>query len=270
MTGAGPFMISMRSTSLRSSVGTAGLNAPPQGTPSTTSRKASNSCSPHNDGTLPAGPVSPPGGASTPATVASAVRRSAPPRRRRSSPRMTVSDAGTYSIASDTRVAVIWTSVTGTAAATPAASAAFAKFAAQPSSGSSIRRGDAHVAATDLFIVAPTLRRSEATPPRAPSDSRARGRHVTIPILFSRCREYRTMRPRVRQDDIAATAHTKCRMSEMDSADGNGAMARASGRELGLIDGWWRAANYLSVGQIYLCDNPLLAEPLSPAHIKRT
>jgi len=58
-------------------------------------------------------------------------------------------------------------------------------------------------------------------------------------------------------------------MSEMDSADGNGAMARASDRELGLIDAWWRAANYLSVGQIYLCDNPLLAEPLSPAHIKR-
>ncbi len=55
----------------------------------------------------------------------------------------------------------------------------------------------------------------------------------------------------------------------MDSADGNAAMARASDRELGLIDAWWRAANYLSVGQIYLCDNPLLAEPLSPAHIKR-
>ncbi|TLY92652.1 MAG: phosphoketolase family protein [Gammaproteobacteria bacterium] len=46
-------------------------------------------------------------------------------------------------------------------------------------------------------------------------------------------------------------------------------MAPASERELGLIDAWWRAANYLSVGQIYLCDNPLLAEPLSPAHIKR-
>ena len=34
------------------------------------------------------------------------------------------------------------------------------------------------------------------------------------------------------------------------------------------IDGYWRAANYLSVGQIYLCDNPLLKEPLAPAHIK--
>jgi len=55
----------------------------------------------------------------------------------------------------------------------------------------------------------------------------------------------------------------------MDSAEGNGAMAPASERELGLIDAWWRAANYLSVGQIYLCDNPLLTEPLSPTHIKR-
>jgi xylulose-5-phosphate/fructose-6-phosphate phosphoketolase len=35
------------------------------------------------------------------------------------------------------------------------------------------------------------------------------------------------------------------------------------------IDAYWRAANYLSVGQIYLCDNPLLREPLAPAHIKR-
>jgi xylulose-5-phosphate/fructose-6-phosphate phosphoketolase len=34
------------------------------------------------------------------------------------------------------------------------------------------------------------------------------------------------------------------------------------------IDGYWRAANYLSVGQIYLLDNPLLREPLQPRHIK--
>ncbi|MGJ6970053.1 phosphoketolase family protein, partial [Streptosporangium sp. G11] len=33
-------------------------------------------------------------------------------------------------------------------------------------------------------------------------------------------------------------------------------------------DAYWRAANYLSVGQIYLLDNPLLAEPLRPEHIK--
>jgi xylulose-5-phosphate/fructose-6-phosphate phosphoketolase len=34
------------------------------------------------------------------------------------------------------------------------------------------------------------------------------------------------------------------------------------------IDAWWRAANYLSVGQIYLLDNPLLREPLKPEHVK--
>ncbi|HLF76697.1 MAG TPA: phosphoketolase family protein [Dehalococcoidia bacterium] len=34
------------------------------------------------------------------------------------------------------------------------------------------------------------------------------------------------------------------------------------------IDAWWRAANYLSVGQIYLLDNPLLREPLMLEHIK--
>jgi xylulose-5-phosphate/fructose-6-phosphate phosphoketolase len=39
-------------------------------------------------------------------------------------------------------------------------------------------------------------------------------------------------------------------------------------RELRLIDAWWRAANYLSVGQIYLLDNPLLREPLRAEHVK--
>ena len=38
--------------------------------------------------------------------------------------------------------------------------------------------------------------------------------------------------------------------------------------ELDLIDAWWRAANYLSVGQIYLMDNPLLTEELKPEHVK--
>jgi len=38
--------------------------------------------------------------------------------------------------------------------------------------------------------------------------------------------------------------------------------------EVALIDRYWKAANYLSVGQIYLLDNPLLAEPLRPEHIK--
>jgi xylulose-5-phosphate/fructose-6-phosphate phosphoketolase len=38
--------------------------------------------------------------------------------------------------------------------------------------------------------------------------------------------------------------------------------------ELELLDAYWRAANYLSVGQIYLLGNPLLREPLQPEHVK--
>lgn len=34
------------------------------------------------------------------------------------------------------------------------------------------------------------------------------------------------------------------------------------------LDAYWRAANYLTVGQIYLQDNPLLREPLKPEHVK--
>ncbi len=41
-----------------------------------------------------------------------------------------------------------------------------------------------------------------------------------------------------------------------------------SAEELRLIDAYWRASNYLSVGQIYLLDNPLLLEPLKREHIK--
>ncbi len=41
-----------------------------------------------------------------------------------------------------------------------------------------------------------------------------------------------------------------------------------SAREAEMIDAYWRAANYLSVGQIYLLDNPLLKEPLKPEHVK--
>jgi len=41
-----------------------------------------------------------------------------------------------------------------------------------------------------------------------------------------------------------------------------------SKQELSAIDAYWRAANYLSVGQIYLYDNPLLKEPLVKEHVK--
>ena len=46
------------------------------------------------------------------------------------------------------------------------------------------------------------------------------------------------------------------------------AVAPLSGEQLDQIDAWWRAANYLAVGMIYLQDNPLLSEPLRPEHIK--
>ncbi len=41
-----------------------------------------------------------------------------------------------------------------------------------------------------------------------------------------------------------------------------------SSEELRLLDAYWRASNYLAVGQIYLMDNPLLKEPLKLEHVK--
>ena len=45
-------------------------------------------------------------------------------------------------------------------------------------------------------------------------------------------------------------------------------LAPPSDDEIASIDAWWRAANYLTIGQIYLQANPLLREPLTPEHIK--
>src|SRR5690606_29445841 len=45
-------------------------------------------------------------------------------------------------------------------------------------------------------------------------------------------------------------------------------MAKLDDTELDLIDRYWRAANYVSVGQIYLMDNPLLRVPLQAEHVK--
>jgi len=51
--------------------------------------------------------------------------------------------------------------------------------------------------------------------------------------------------------------------AELKSAD-----APLSETELQRVNAWWRAANYLGVGQIYLLDNPLLTEPLTLEHVK--
>ena len=45
-------------------------------------------------------------------------------------------------------------------------------------------------------------------------------------------------------------------------------LMRIDGDDLASVDAWWRAANYLTVGQIYLRANPLLRTPLEPAQIK--
>ena len=50
----------------------------------------------------------------------------------------------------------------------------------------------------------------------------------------------------------------------MDVATGELTQRPLSDEELHRVDAYWRAANYLTVGQIYLLDNPLLREPLSP------
>ena len=57
-------------------------------------------------------------------------------------------------------------------------------------------------------------------------------------------------------------------MAKSDSYPMPSHASTASATELALMDAWWRAANYLSVGQIYLLDNPLLKEPLKLEHIK--
>jgi len=50
--------------------------------------------------------------------------------------------------------------------------------------------------------------------------------------------------------------------------NGNEMSDPLSREQLEEIDAYWRASNYLSVGQIYLRDNPLLREPLKPEHVK--
>ncbi len=57
-------------------------------------------------------------------------------------------------------------------------------------------------------------------------------------------------------------------MSVRASGPASEATGPLADADVALIDAYWRAANYLSVGQIYLLDNPLLREPLRLEHIK--
>ncbi len=78
--------------------------------------------------------------------------------------------------------------------------------------------------------------------------------------------------------NVPATASTDT--SPDDESDGNGKTVAPTGYDLDEVEGpltseeirwldaWWRAANYLSVGQIYLMDNPLLRRPLTAEDVK--
>src|SRR5947207_1973500 len=61
-----------------------------------------------------------------------------------------------------------------------------------------------------------------------------------------------------------ATTAVKRKAGEVSKA----AIGALSADELRTMDAYWRASNYLSVGQIYLLDNPLLKEPLKREHVK--
>jgi xylulose-5-phosphate/fructose-6-phosphate phosphoketolase len=54
----------------------------------------------------------------------------------------------------------------------------------------------------------------------------------------------------------------------METENMNTAVETLSPELLKKMNAYWRAANYLSVGQIYLYDNPLLKEPLKLEHVK--
>ena len=54
----------------------------------------------------------------------------------------------------------------------------------------------------------------------------------------------------------------------MAQAETTESVNHLSKHEVHQIDAYWRAANYLTVGQIYLLDNPLLREPLRIEHVK--
>src|SRR2546429_8046559 len=63
----------------------------------------------------------------------------------------------------------------------------------------------------------------------------------------------------------SASTEVKRKAAEGTKAPTTGVL---SPEELQKMDAYWRAANYLSVGQIYLLDNPLLRQPLKREHIK--
>src|ERR1700757_799335 len=67
---------------------------------------------------------------------------------------------------------------------------------------------------------------------------------------------------------MGSEAPRKGSPSKKTASSREGASEQLSPELLRKMDAWWRAANYLNIGQIYLMANPLLKEPLKPEHIK--
>ena len=88
-----------------------------------------------------------------------------------------------------------------------------------------------------------------------------------MPIRFT----FRAASTEVRRMNQHETGTSRIAAIRDRSAEGDGIRIRSeplSSEELRRIDAYWRAANYLSVGQIYLLANPLLREPLTLEHVK--
>src|SRR6266481_4895138 len=78
---------------------------------------------------------------------------------------------------------------------------------------------------------------------------------------------YRASRSTVKSVPRSPTSDGRA-ISGHSTAPSRGKGTPLSADELDKIDAYWRAANYLSVGQIYLYDNPLLKKPLAKEHVK--
>src|SRR5262249_28788642 len=91
---------------------------------------------------------------------------------------------------------------------------------------------------------------------RVPAD----GRRVAAYQITSRVQSGRRPIGRRKLFEVRNTAAS--------SSPATATAERLSPAEVRAMDAYWRAANYLSVGQIYLLDNPLLRESLRPEHVK--
>src|SRR5262249_31484173 len=81
---------------------------------------------------------------------------------------------------------------------------------------------------------------------------------------------HRCTRPLCKRSSRRRTPMASTRTAVKPTTDGSrtATAERLSAEELRNIDAYWRACNYLAAGMIYLRANPLLREPLMPAHVK--